>query len=126
MIGGQARSCTAWIERARRAAGSGDSVMVLLKRLGQTLSPLPALAAIAAATQTIRIDTDELANDLRHPVVLARDAATREFLSDGRVELGSGGRVLRIGAPYRGGGVSVTRHLQVSSGLPTTMKGAWL
>ena len=67
MIGGQTRSGTASIKRARRAAGMGDSVMVLLEGLGQTLSPMPALAAIAAATRTIHFDTDELANDLRHP-----------------------------------------------------------
>jgi len=51
---------------------------------------LPALAMAAAATGRLRVGTMVLNNDFRHPVVLAREAATLDLLSDGRLELGLG------------------------------------
>ncbi len=58
--------------------------------IGTQLTPFVALAAAAAATSTIRLGTLVLNNDLRHPVVLAQEAATLDHLSGGRVELGLG------------------------------------
>jgi probable F420-dependent oxidoreductase len=54
------------------------------------LAPLPALVAAADATSSLRIGTMVLANDYRHPVVLAKEAATLDVLSGGRLELGVG------------------------------------
>jgi probable F420-dependent oxidoreductase len=54
------------------------------------LAPLPALAIAAAATRRLRVGTMVLNNDFRHPTVLAREAATLDLLSDGRLELGLG------------------------------------
>jgi probable F420-dependent oxidoreductase len=50
----------------------------------------PALVAVAEATTTLRIGTLVLQNDLRHPALLAKEAATLDVLSDGRFELGLG------------------------------------
>lgn len=58
--------------------------------LGRQLATIPALAAAAASTSTIRLGTMVLANDFRHPVVLAKEAATLDVLSHGRFELGLG------------------------------------
>ena len=51
---------------------------------------MPALMAAADATTTLRIGTMVLANDYRHPVVCAKEAATLDVLSGGRFELGIG------------------------------------
>jgi probable F420-dependent oxidoreductase len=46
--------------------------------------------AAAAATTTLRVGTMVLANDYRHPVVVAKEAATLDLLTGGRFELGIG------------------------------------
>jgi probable F420-dependent oxidoreductase len=56
---------------------------------------MPALASAAAATTSLRIGTMVLNNDLRHPVLVAREAATLDLLSDGRLELGLGAGHMR-------------------------------
>ena len=53
-------------------------------------SPLAPLVAMAAATTTLRIGTLVLNNDFHHPVHLAREIASIDQLSRGRVELGIG------------------------------------
>jgi alkanesulfonate monooxygenase SsuD/methylene tetrahydromethanopterin reductase-like flavin-dependent oxidoreductase (luciferase family) len=57
---------------------------------GDQLAPVPALAAVAAATTTLRLGSLVFGNDYRHPVVLAKEAATLDVLSDGRFELSLG------------------------------------
>ena len=46
--------------------------------------------AAACATRDLRIGTSVLANDFRHPAVLAKEVATLDVVSSGRVELGLG------------------------------------
>jgi probable F420-dependent oxidoreductase, MSMEG_2516 family len=58
--------------------------------LGNQLSPFAALAAAAAATTRLRIGAFVFANDYRHPLMLAREAATLDVLSGGRFEMGMG------------------------------------
>lgn len=48
------------------------------------------MLAAADATTSLRIATCVLANDYRHPTVLAKEVATLDLLSDGRLELGIG------------------------------------
>jgi probable F420-dependent oxidoreductase len=48
------------------------------------------MAMIAEATDRLRFGSLVLATDFRHPVVLAREAATLDVLSEGRLELGIG------------------------------------
>lgn len=79
-----------WAELARRAEGLGYSTLTCADHLDDQFAPMPALAAAAAATSTLRLGTLVLANDYRHPVVAAKDAATLDVLSDGRLELGVG------------------------------------
>lgn len=54
------------------------------------MAPLTALAAAAAHTSTLRVGMLVANNDLRHPAVLARELATLDVLSGGRVEWGMG------------------------------------
>ena len=53
-------------------------------------APLLMLAAVAQATTTLRLGTLVLDNDFRHPAVLAKELATLDVLSDGRLEVGIG------------------------------------
>ena len=85
-----ARSGDEWAARARRVESLGYATLVVPDNLRHTLAPLPALAVAAAATRDLRVGTYVLANDLRHPVLVAKDAASLDLLSGGRLELGIG------------------------------------
>ena len=87
---GSARSGEAWATTARRAESIGYDMLVMPDHLGQQLSPFAALAAAAAATTHLRIGAFVFANDYRHPLILAREAATLDLLSGGRFEMGLG------------------------------------
>jgi probable F420-dependent oxidoreductase len=82
---------------ARRIEALGYSTAFVPDHIAHhtPLSPVPTIAAIAQATERLRVGTLVLANDLRHPVQLARDAATLDLLSDGRLELGLGAGSMR-------------------------------
>src|SRR4051794_25882849 len=54
------------------------------------LSPFSAMVAAAEATERLHVGTLVLNNDFRHPVVVAREAAAVDLLTDGRLELGLG------------------------------------
>ena len=54
------------------------------------LEPLTALAVAAGVTSRVRLGTSILIMPLRHPVMLAKELATLQFLSENRVILGAG------------------------------------
>jgi probable F420-dependent oxidoreductase len=54
------------------------------------LEPLTTLAVAAGATERVRLGTSILIMPLRNPVILAKELATLQFLSDNRVILGAG------------------------------------
>ncbi len=77
-------------ETARRAESIGIDVLVIPDHLIPQLAPIPAMAAIAAVSERLRIGTFVLNNDLRHPAVLAQDLASLDVLSEGRLEVAIG------------------------------------
>jgi probable F420-dependent oxidoreductase len=79
----------AWGRLARRAEDLGFSTLQTADHLGFA-DPLSPLATAAAVTSTLRVGTLVVNNELHHPVLLARQAATVDLLSDGRLELGLG------------------------------------
>jgi probable F420-dependent oxidoreductase len=79
-----------WIGLARKVEALGYSTLNLPDHLTERPAPLPALAAAATATTRLRVGTLVLNNDFRHPVLVAREAATLDALSEGRFELGLG------------------------------------
>ncbi|MGH9211852.1 MAG: TIGR03621 family F420-dependent LLM class oxidoreductase [Acidimicrobiales bacterium] len=86
-----ARSGAEWAELARKAEDLGYSTLFMPDHFEDTLAPVPALMAAADATHDLRIGPLVLDNDYKHPVVTAKEAATIDLLSDGRLELGVGG-----------------------------------
>jgi probable F420-dependent oxidoreductase len=54
------------------------------------LEPLAALAVAAGVTERVRLGTSILIMPLRNPVLLAKELATLQFLSENRVILGAG------------------------------------
>ncbi len=79
-----------WAAKARRIEGLGYVTLCVPDHFDDQLAPIPALVAAAGATTTLRVGTLVLANDYRHPLLVAKEAATVDLLSGGRLELGVG------------------------------------
>lgn len=79
-----------WQESARTIEALGYSTVFVPDHFDEGLGPIAALATAAAATTTLRVGTLVLACDFRHPAVLARELATVDLLSEGRLEVGLG------------------------------------
>ncbi|WP_240778072.1 TIGR03621 family F420-dependent LLM class oxidoreductase [Nonomuraea basaltis] len=87
----EAESGKEWAEKARRLEGAGFDVLLVPDHLvGPRFAPIAALTAAACATDRLRVGTLVFANDFRHPAVLAKEAATIDLLSGGRLEVGIG------------------------------------
>jgi probable F420-dependent oxidoreductase len=86
----EASSGAEWTRLARRMESLGYSGISMPDHLWPQFAPIPALAAVAVATSRPRITMAVLANDFRNPVMLAKEAATLDVLSGGRLDLGMG------------------------------------
>jgi probable F420-dependent oxidoreductase len=109
-----AGSRTEWQDKARKAEALGYAVFLVPDHLSGMLATIPAVMSAADATQHLRIGTNVLNNDLRHPVLLAREAATIDLLTDGRLELGLGAGYVKAeyeqaGLRFDRGGIRVDR-----------------
>ncbi|CAA9575031.1 MAG: hypothetical protein AVDCRST_MAG59-3993 [uncultured Thermomicrobiales bacterium] len=109
-----AESAGELVATARRAETLGFDVLTVPDHFPFGLAPFPALATVAAATERLRVGTFVAANDFRHPVVLAKEAATLDLLSGGRLELGVGAGWMRseyeaAGFPFDRPGVRIAR-----------------
>ena len=110
-----AESAQAYRETAQRAEALGYSTLYVPDHfVDHPFGPFPAMAMAAEATTTLRVGSLVLGNDYRHPVVLARDAATLDLLSDGRLELGVGAGWMTVdyekaGMPLDPPGVRIAR-----------------
>jgi len=103
-----------WVDQARKVEDLGYSSLTVPDHLAEMLAPMPALVSAASATKTIRIGTTVLNNDFRHPVLVAREAATVDLLTDGRLELGLGAGYVKAeyeqaGLRFDPGGARVER-----------------
>jgi probable F420-dependent oxidoreductase len=106
-----------WAAQAKKAEDLGYSTLLMPDHFGDQLAPVPALMAAADATTTLRLGTLVFDNDYRHPVVLAKEAATLDLLSGGRLELGLGAGWMRSdyeesGIVYDSPGVRVDRFAE--------------
>ncbi len=103
-----------WMARARRAEELGYATLLVVDRLPIPLAPLTALAVAAAATTKLRVGSHVFCNDYRHPALLAKEIATLDLLSNGRVELGLGSGVgeadfRQLGWSFDSAGTRVSR-----------------
>ncbi len=114
-----------WAAKARRIEDLGYSTLLIPDHFDDQLAPVPALAAAAAATSTLRLGTLVFDNDFRHPAVLAKEAATIDVLSGGRLEFGLGAGWMRTdydrsGIPFDPPAVRIRRlaeSLRIIKGL---------
>ncbi len=90
-----------WVEFARKVEALGYSTLSVDDHVHWPLAPVAALAVAAEATTTLRIGSLVFSNAFRHPVAIARDAATLDVLTNGRFEFG-------IGAGYASGDCEMT------------------
>ncbi|HLZ30672.1 MAG TPA: TIGR03621 family F420-dependent LLM class oxidoreductase [Chloroflexota bacterium] len=130
VVAAAARSGEEWISKARRVEALGYATLVIPDNMRYTLAPLPALAVAAAATTALRVGTYVLANDLRQPVLLAKEVGTLDLLSGGRFELGIGaGRPdaaaenRMLGLPFDSGAARVARLAESLSILKQLLSG---
>lgn len=86
----RAASGHVWRELARRIEGLGYSTLFVPDHFEDQFGPLVALTVAAEATTTLRVGSLVFGNDYRHPMVLAKEIATLDLLSEGRVEFGLG------------------------------------
>lgn len=112
-----ARSGEDWLALARRVESLGYDTLLMPDHLGRQLSPVGGLAAAAAVTTRLRVGALVYANDYRHPLLLAREAATLDHLSGGRTEFGIGAGwhvpdYRQLGMPYQRPGVRIDRMLE--------------
>jgi len=85
-----APSPAAWKELARKTEALGYSCLYVPDHLDDQWAPMVAVTVAAEATTTLRVGTLVLDNDFRHPVVLAKEAATLDVVTGGRFEFGLG------------------------------------
>jgi probable F420-dependent oxidoreductase len=94
-----------WAESARELEALGYSTLFAPDHFDEGFGPLTAMATAAAATTGLTVATAVFAADFRHPAVLARELASIDVLSEGRLEvgLGAGYQV----NDYRGSGIQM-------------------
>ncbi len=106
-----------WAALARKVEDLGYSTMFVPDHFGDQLAPMPALMAAADATTELKVGALVFDNDYRHPVVLAKEAATLDVLSGGRFEFGLGAGWMttdyeQSGIPLDPPGVRVDRMVE--------------
>ena len=117
VVSGGHPSRSAWTALAQRIEALGYSTLLVPDVLGAPLATLTALAVAATATTTLRVGSYVCVNDYRHPALLAREIATLDCLSDGRVEVGLGAGnwqhdYQQLGLPFDAAGVRVSRFAE--------------
>jgi probable F420-dependent oxidoreductase len=124
---GGAHGAAEWSELARKIEDLGYSTLFVPDHFIDTeLAPMVAISFAAAATSQLRVGMLVLGNDYKHPAVTAKEAATIDLLSDGRLEFGLGAGWMRtdydaLGLTYDSAGVRIDRLAEALA----VVKGAW-
>jgi probable F420-dependent oxidoreductase len=114
-----------WRDKARKVEDLGYSTLYMPDHFGEQLGPIVGLTVAAEATEKLNVGALVFDNDYRHPLMLAKEMATLDLLTEGRVEFGLGAGWMKsdydeTGMPYDEPKVRVDRFeegLQVIKGL---------
>ncbi len=106
-----------WIALARRVEELGYSSLLMPDVMGTPLAAMTALTVAASVTTTLRVGGYVFVADYRNPILLAREIATLDQLSGGRVELGLGvgnwpHDFAQLGIPFDQPGTRVSRFAE--------------
>ncbi|MBF6084585.1 LLM class F420-dependent oxidoreductase [Nocardia cyriacigeorgica] len=117
-----------FIQTAQQAEEYGFDTFVVPDHLGDQIGPIAALGALTQATERIRLGTSVLANGFRNPVVLAKDLATIDVLSKGRLEVGLGAgwkqdEFLAAGLEYDSPGIRLAKLDEALTILDVLLRG---
>ncbi|HEY3845981.1 MAG TPA: TIGR03621 family F420-dependent LLM class oxidoreductase [Acetobacteraceae bacterium] len=128
---GKPSSRLEWAETARKIEGFGYHILHVPDHLTDMFAPIPALMSAAEATKHLRVGTFVLNNDFRHPVLVAREAATLDLLSDGRLQLGLGAGSIRseyaeAGLDFNRGAIRVERLAEAVAVIKGLLQGEQL
>jgi probable F420-dependent oxidoreductase len=124
---GGSHSAADWRDLARKIEDLGYSTLFMPDHFVDTeLAPMVGISVAAAVTDRLRVGMLVLANDYKHPAVVAKEAATLDLLSDGRLEFGIGAGWMKtdydaLGLPYDSAGTRIDRLAEAL----TVIKGAW-
>jgi probable F420-dependent oxidoreductase len=111
---GGATNRTDWVSLAKRAEAAGYSCLTMPDHFGDQLAPVPAMTTAFDVTTALRVCALVFDNDYKHPAILAKELATMDVLSEGRVEIGIGAGWMvtdyeQLGIPYDSPGVRIDR-----------------
>src|SRR4030081_2261766 len=124
---GGATSAREWQEKVSKSEALGYSTMFMPDYFIDTpFAPMVGIAMAAEATESLRVGTLVLGNDYKHPAVVAKEFATLDVLSHGRVEAGIGAGWMRVdyealGFRYDSHGTRIERLEEAIA----IFKGAW-
>jgi probable F420-dependent oxidoreductase len=136
-----APSAAQWRERAKKVEDLGYAALHLADHIIgpgpalaatnhplQELAAVPAMAVAAEATTTLRVGCRVFCQDYKHPAVLAKEAATLDLLSEGRLELGIGAGWLKgeydaLGIPMDPAPVRIARLAETVAILKAHLEG---
>ena len=107
----------AWRDQARKVEDLGYSTLWIPDHFGEQWGPIASLTAAADATTTLNVGALVFDNDYRHPGILAKEMATVDILSEGRMEFGIGAGWMKsdyeeYGIPYDSPGVRIDRMIE--------------
>jgi probable F420-dependent oxidoreductase len=115
-----------WRDRAKRAEALGYSTVFVPDHFQEQWAPIVAMTVAAEATERLNVGSLVFANDYRHPAVLAKEVATLDLATGGRVEFGLGAGWRR--SDYEGAGLAYdspgTRIERMAEAL-AVMKALW-
>jgi probable F420-dependent oxidoreductase len=116
-----------WRDLAREVEDLGYSTLFVPDHFIDTeMAPMVAISFAAAVTERLRVGMLVLGNDYKHPAVAAKEAATVDLLSDGRLEFGLGAGWMQtdyeaLGLAYDSPKVRIERLAEALA----VVKGAW-